>query len=268
MNATFKPTLVIQTFYISTGEKDAMYTLRMRRDSAGMNPDWMPDHYLCNLAATPEKAEAKATDYVERFKQRTGYTGPRETFVINFEPWADFEIRKRRGKLSADDTEKLEMIEAGIFPFGKHASTRIEDAPEGYVLYWADQLRKEDELSPIAAALAYVCMGHAMELGYVAARDEKREIQHKVDLSSNHIGEIKSRMTFLGKLELLIEKTDDWTGERYYINKVRQGDDLITYIGSKKLGERGQTIHFKATVKRHDVYNEVKSTVVNRPVLL
>lgn len=130
---------IIQTFYISTGRKNAMFTLRCSRDTIHgtlAKVDANPDFYICNLAATEDKAIEKAREHVEAFRQRVGENN---SFNIFFD--------------------------------------------------------------------------------------------------------------------------DCW------INKVRCGNNIVTYIGNKALGEKGTVVSFKGTVKEHQVYKGVKSTKINRPYL-
>lgn len=255
-------TKITQTYYISTGKKNAMYTLRCRRDAEGQAASmyaFMPDFYLCNLAATEERAVEKATEFVEAMRERIG---EREDFRIVFDPTPEIEADKRRGKLSIYDTRKLETIESGVFPFGKHAGSRIEAAPESYVLFFAD--KAADPANDIVMqALSAACAGVALEQGYIARRDERRAELAALDALSGHIGTIGERRDFEGELYAVFFKGDEFGG--YWINKVRCGNDVVSYIGSKALGEKGEVVKFRATIKKHDEYKGVKSTQVNRP---
>lgn len=257
--------MIRQMYYISTGAKMAMFTLRVRRINTEMNLGFStPDNHICNLASADhiELAIEKAKAYTEAMKDRIGET---ENFSIEFGGVWDDAINYRRGKLSVLDTHRLEMIEAGIFPFGKHQGEKIEDAPESYVLFFADKYGHTDNV--IANALAGACQGVALEKGYIAKRDQIRAERKAENMKSNYVGEIGKRQEFEGTVIMAFYKSNDW-GDEYYINKVRQGDDIIVYIGGKKLGEVDENIKFKATVKAHDEYQEVKTTRVNRPMAI
>lgn len=251
---------IVQEFYISTGAKNAMYTLRSVRRMHGMNPEFMPDHYIRNLAADLEKAEQKAAEYVDAYRERVGET---EGFSIILSFGADNAIYARRGKLSVNDTRMIETIEAGISPFGKHAGEKIDDLPESYILFFADKYGHTEK--PVMEVFAAACLGVALERGYIAKRDERRDEQRKKDLLSNFVGEIGVRQTFEGVVESVFYKETFEGG--YYINKVRCGDDLVMYFGNK-LGEKGESLKFKGTVKNHCEYEEVKSTQINRPKVI
>lgn len=257
-------TSIVQTYYVSTGAKNAMYTLRCRRDVVG-SPDlgaFMPDYYLCNLAAEEERAVVKAREYVDAMR---GRMGEREGFSITFIGCPDSETFKRRGKLSVRDTHNIEQIEAGMFPFGKHAGKRISDAPDSYVLFFADKSSGENDV--VMGALAAACMGIALEKGLVAKRELVRAERAEQDAKSAFIGTIGDRREFVGELFMAFERRNE-CGPSTWINKIRVGDDIVTYIGSKALGEAGTRVEFKATVKRHDEYKGVRTTVVSRPAAL
>lgn len=255
---------IIQTYYISTGKLNAMYTLRMSRQVLNSNYH-VHDNYICNLAATEDKAVEKAANYVEAMRQRFNDT---TTFKIVFDDSPEFEVGTRRSKLSTMDTRKLETIEQGLFPFGKHSGTRIEDAPSSYVLYFADMITKETD-DIVSQALYAACAGVALEKGYIAKRDAVRAEIKAVNILSKHIGALGERLVIEGVIfSQYYKQSADFDEDGYYITKIRQGDDIVVYIGSKNLGDKDTTIKMKATVKKHETYQDVASTVVNRPALI
>lgn len=255
-------TKIVQTFYISTGAKNVMYTLRCSRTTANLSPYLTPDYYVRTLAGTEEKAIAKAREYFESFCDRIDYQET-DDFVLILDDCPEMGPRSRRGKMSAQDTEFIEAIEEGIAPFGKHAGQKIVDLPESYILYFADMFGKNER--PVMDAFAAACLGVALENGYIAKRDAKREERKTKDLRSNHVGKIDERIVIEGILEGCYRK-ESFDGF-YYINKVRMGDDIFTYIG-KELGEAGSTIKFRASIKAHTEYDGIKNTVVKRPHML
>jgi uncharacterized protein (DUF3820 family) len=256
-------TKITQTYYISTGAKNAMYTLRFRRDFIGQPGymfDLMPDHYVCNLSADEAKAIEKGADYVEAFRERVGET---ENFKIVFDDCgAHREAYKRRGKLSVQDTFKIERIEAGVIPFGKYADKNFSDAPDSYILYWVDKSREEITDAVIGAIIA-VCQGIAAEKGLIAKRDAARQARHAADMQSEHIGTVGKRQEFTGVLEYLSGANLGTYGE-WHTNKVRIGKDIVMYFGAP-LGKQGETITFRATVNKHEVKDGIKTTLVKRP---
>ena len=256
--------MIVQLYYISTGAKNAMYTLWMTRldpqATYAQNHVMYHHTYLTNLAATAELAIEKAELYVEAIRQRIG---ERDDFKIELDPDPDSVTIRRRGNLSVRDTQNLICIEEGKFPFGKHKDQQIENAPERYILYWADQHSEESD-NIVIQTLSSICMGIALERGYIAARDKRREEKYEQESKSNFIGNIGERLELKGVLYEKWEKGNDFDGF-YFLNKVRINDNIVVYTG-KSLGEVGQEIAFKATIKQHNEYKGIKSTKVNRPM--
>lgn len=242
-------------YYISTGKKNAMYTLRV----AVMGGAHFLDNYICNLAATEEKAVEKATDYVERLKARVAHDTAL-TIVLDEEP--EFQADKRRGKLSVYDTHAIEEIENGVFPFGKHKGTKIVDAPDSYILYFADQAF--NSANAVSNALIAACQGVALDKDLIAKREVVRAERFAVDSLSSFIGTIGERREFSGEIFAVIkrEATDFQAG--YTLTKIRIGNDIVSFFNNE-MGKVGDTIAFKATVKQHNDYKGVKTTIVNRP---
>lgn len=257
--------MIQQIYYISTGAKMAMFTLRVTRRNNDANlAGYVRDSYICNLASADNinLAIEKAQAYTDAMRDRIGET---DDMKIEFGGVWDDAINSRRGKLSVRDTHNLDRIEAGIFPFGKHSGERIEDAPMNYILFFADKFGHTDNV--VSDALAAACQGVALEKGYIAKRDEIRAERAVEDAKSNFVGEIGKRQEFEGVVFMAFHKSNEW-GDEYYINKIRMGEDIIVYIGGKKLGEVGETIKFKATPKSHDVYQDINTTRVARPTLI
>ncbi len=260
-------TLTTQTYVISSGRLNAMYTLRVVRSGNG----FFVDNYICNLSTDPDKAEAKAREYYDRIRDRIADS---ECFKMTFAGYADFELGQRRAKLSIWDTERLEIAEAGIMPFGKHEGKRLEDLPMPTVLWWADQVKECNEeagKSVVFQAVCNMCLGIALDKGYIVAREQKREAQAIRDASSNYVGEPKQRLVFEGEVELVVslgETQVAWNAYvTRYLTKVRCGGNVIIYFGNR-IAEKGDVIKFKATVKEHKERDGVKQTIVQRPALL
>jgi uncharacterized protein (DUF3820 family) len=244
----------ITEVYISTGAQNVMYTLRQSRS----NRYFTTDFYICNLSLDLEKAIAKARDYFERIHYK------HEFGEVFFNDCPEYDPRERRKGMTAKQTDAVDEIERGFFPFGKHRGTKIEDAPDGYVLWWADKANEEDV---VVKALASFCMGVALERNLIAKREEKRAEWDARDRASNHVGVVGERLTFENAVAISIyHKASDYD-DGYWINKFQIGDDIIVYYG-KKLAEKGDTVTLKATIKRHNEWEGKKTTVIQRPKVL
>lgn len=262
--------ITTQCFYVSSGRKNAMYTLRYRRFPV---PFGCVDNYVCNLSTDPDLAEEKAKAYFEAWKERVGET---ETFKITFGGGADFDLFSRESTFSVEHTECLEMLNHGIMPIGKHKGKPVEDLPPTTILWYADQSVEEisgDNEYSIRKAKFFstVCsmmLGYALDMGLIEKREaEKQAIIEKRRLS-NHIGEPGKRMDFKGSIALCKELSttqvawNTWTTK--FINVIDCDGDLVVYFG-KPLGEKGDLISFKATIKEHNERDGAKQTIVQRP---
>lgn len=262
--------VIHQTFYISSGRKNAMYTLRYRRTPVVY---FEVDNYICNLSTDPELAEKKAREYFDAWKERVGET---ETFKIHFEGAADFGLFERQYKLSVEQTEALEMLAAGIMPIGKHKGKALSELPAGTVLWYADQVGKEEESeneyqqrkSIFFDAVCSHMLGYALEMGYIAQREARREELEAKKARSQFIGEEKQRLDFEGELVLckcVSTIQVAWnTWQDKFINVFECGDNIVVYFGNP-VGEKGDKVKFKATVKEHNLRDGVKQTIVQRP---
>lgn len=267
--------VIRQTYYVSTGALHAMFTLRMTRRVDGGDADvnrFVPDNHICNLAAAgeenAERACEKAKAYCDAMRERIG---ERDDFFVEFGGIWGEATTHRRGKLSVRQTQFIEEIEAGRLPFGKHRGLNIVDAPASYLLFFADKAGQEAN-DVVMAALTAACQGAALEMGYIAKREQARADRAEADAKSDFIGDVDERREFEGEIITSFFKPYDpcsahevATAMGFFINKVRVGDDIVAYIGARKLGEKGETVRFSARITAHDTYNGVRSTKVNRP---
>lgn len=248
-------------FYISSGAKNAMYTLR-RTNYYGNTQPLVSDYYVCNLSTDSVKAEEKAKAYVDAIIERSKDDGMTE---YSFELCASFNLFERRGNLSVDDTLKIESIEDGIFPFGKYSGTKIEDAPESYVLFFADKASKDiDNQTPVESALFSACLGVALDKGYIESRINRKNEFHQQRMLSSFVGEIGERITINANITGVFEKVDSYSCNVYYVTELKEGDNIFTYIGNR-IGKKGDIISLTAKVKAHSEYKDVKSTLISHP---
>jgi hypothetical protein len=251
---------ITQTYYVSTGRLNAMYTLRCTRQCEGLEhvADLMPDFYICNLASTEDKAIEKAREYVAIMRHRIGET---DDFKIKFDEFADREAYKRRGKLSVKDTRAIESIEAGVFPFGKKRGEIIAEADADYLMYFADKLKDADE--PVFAALCGACALVCMEKGYLQARADQRAAHAA---ASVHIGTKGERLDF-DCVIAFVHHTQNNFGPTSIYGMDHEGSRVM-YFGTCNLGEKGDRVQFTATIKDHTLREGMKQTIVARPSII
>jgi len=236
-------------FYISTGAKNARYTLRHQRFMEGSY--FTADSFICILADDIERAAEKARDYFARISNRF------ENAVLVDYP--DVEIGKRRGKFSLKATRNIEKIEAGRFPFGKYAMTLIADAPDSYILYWADQATKAGD--PVVQALSGICMGLAMERNLIQLRQDTRDVALFTKVCSQFEGELNERRSFEGIVFAVFYNQEYGF---YNTQILLDNGNIIAYAGNR-MADKGERIIFVARIHSHGDYKGCRSTKVKRP---
>lgn len=249
-------------YYISTGAKNAMFTLRRVVQSAGEGFFYESDNYICNLSTDIENANYKASLYAAEMNLR-GVAG---VFLQDF----DISVYKRKGKLSVKDTQSLEMIEAGLFPFGKHYGSSIESAPVGYIMYWAEMNVSND--SVVTSALKSACLAVAFDKGYIALKEQAIKDRETKNALSKLIGAVGDKIEFSAVIETVITSEVSYsyystTTNYFHVMRTDEGN-VVVYSGSKCLGEKGETVKVKATVKEHSEYKGTKTTKILRPKLV
>ena len=91
------------------------------------------------------------------------------------------------------------------------------------------------------------------------------KINHlKTKYVSSHVGQVDDRIDFDCTLEFI------HTYATYYgdgvLNSMKDANgNVITYFGSRPLGEKGDKVTFSAKIKKHDEYKGIKQTIIQRP---
>jgi hypothetical protein len=103
--------------------------------------------------------------------------------------------------------------------------------------------------------------------GFIVKNSEERERRLTTDrASSQHVGTVGERREF----DLTVERTFSFDGQfgTTYINICRDADqNVIVYKGSKPF-EREAQLRVKATIKAHDLRDEVAQTLISRPTII
>ena len=151
----------------------------------------------------------------------------------------------------------------------------IAEMPMFTVLWWADQSKEDNKNSPVFDAVCAYCMGVALEKDYIAKREEIREQweqerQERIS-KANHIGEIKQRLEMTGTVEKVISlgytQVSYYTSVERFMTKINVDGNVVVYFGNN-IANEGDEITFKATVKEHGEYKDVKQTIVQRVKVL
>lgn len=115
-----------------------------------------------------------------------------------------------------------------------------------------------------AAVLAMIERGEARVAERAKAREEARQADAD---KSGWIGKVGERRDFSLTVRMVIEMEGQY-GYSYLHVMHDEAGCVVIYKGTKQLGEKGDTVSVKATVKEHDVRDGVKQTKIARPVSL
>ena len=161
--------------------------------------------------------------------------------------------------------------------FGEFASIEVKagflkDHPARWRMYdgdfgqflskLADDLRTYGKLSDKQSEIVRNAMARALQRQ--ADREVKRVEQAAVDAGSQWLGSVGERRVF----DLTIEwaKSFDSQFGILWINRMKDNDgNVVVYKGGKALGEPGEKVSIKATIKSHDERDGVQQTIVSRP---
>jgi hypothetical protein len=95
-----------------------------------------------------------------------------------------------------------------------------------------------------------------------AAREVAKEVARA---TSRHLGAVGERRSFLVKVVATPKFEGQFGTVVINLCEDMQGN-VVVYKGGKALGEKGQMINVKATIKAHGEREGVKQTIINRPV--
>ena len=259
-----------ETYYISTGEKTAMYTLRVQYMGIdGWGHPAIMDDYICNLSTDADKALSKATAYVEQnaegqgvkftgfsldeIKRRAAGVAKAEQEAADAARWEEEENRR-----VAREAAGLQLVTQGKFPFGKYREELFEVAPKSYVKYIAENFVAEEGDKVVEMLLvelkrlypeAFVEMPKPNGK-HVDAWAEKEKVEFKATV-----------IAAFG-----YEGYYGWVDVTKF---VKDSGELIVHSGTRNFDiEEGDIVVMKGTVKAFDEYDDENQTLIIRPKLL
>ena len=99
----------------------------------------------------------------------------------------------------------------------------------------------------------------------IAYQREKERIAYaEVIADSEYVGEVKSRIKFVGKLASVRALTTIYGTSTMY-KFLANGKDVVVWFATRDAGlTSGRTYEVEGTVKAHEVYRDIKQTVVTR----
>ena len=108
-----------------------------------------------------------------------------------------------------------------------------------------------------AAVMGMIARAEARVAGYAAKRAAEAE-------ASGWIGSVGERRDFTLTIRHIVEMSGQYGMSYLHILNDAQGN-VVIYKGTKVLGDRGETLTVKATIKEHGERDGVKQTKIARP---
>ena len=246
-------------YYIGTGEKTMMYTLRYRWTETVVGIDgpmeFIRDAYIRNLSIDPEKAVEKARLFIGRATLKTDDIPSledirrRESEEIQLAREAQEDLYEEQR--ASREAQKIEDILSGIWPFGKFHGQTFDSADKGYIRFWLEH-EFEDEDSVVTNLKT-------------ALAKKFPEIQPLPKANGEYYGTEKKREEFTATL-ISESSYYGYYGQSYILRFVKDSGELLVFMGVNGYGhvEIGDTVTFKATVKCHEEYQGEKQTKIQR----
>ena len=285
-------------YYISSGAKNKMYTLRVsfteiRTSSSGTSYPIPHDLYCCNLSTDIDKAYAKARECVDYRSEH------RDCELINREDVPTLEKIYHRSQEELEEARrlaaeyakaaeeryqyemeqrthrKIKTIEENIWPFGQYRErpfgqeikmSRDSYEPDYRYIKFMGEMKLE-EADDTRDLKHIMVMEHLQK----KLKEQFPQLFNLPKPNGNYYGKIKSREDF--NLTLISETSfpsqfgyNQWTHIQRF---VKDTGELIVYMGSSPIKcELGCDVSVKGTIKKHDEYKGDNQTFISRPKLL
>ena len=253
--------------FISTGEKTALYTLRCMYEVPvviqGVNRIILKDYHIQNLSNDKATAEEKA-EYLS------------EQIGVPFKGNAEFDlndIRRRKSEEVAAEREAVERavriaeekaqaeyvrsMQEGVILCGKYTGMAPAEVVDTDYLRWmASQIYLEAPEGLERSKWSISCQ--------IAA---KWLTEHPVK-DGEWIGEVGDKVVLTLKLQKVIFIQGQWPTIMYKTTTA-EGDVVVFYTVAAGFSDLivGEEFVVSGTIKKHDEYKGIKSTIIARPKL-
>ncbi len=256
-------------FEICRGRGNGMYTLR---SFTGYDRD---DNeifsYVKTLARNPYKALEKAREYVkaEGHDPDGFFEGDTVKVLGSFDPETSAPLTNW-GEADPEYQNNISKIENGIMPFGKYYDYPINEVPIDYLVWFFDGDIDKKQSSHIKEKirLQIVECRRSKFVAYVEeinAKKAKAEAEREIKRNASRpVGQVGERIDITAKIGV-IKSFDGTYGIAYFTILETTDGNVFKYVGSSCLGEKGDTVNLKATVKAHTEWEGISQTVINRP---
>ena len=247
-------------FEICTGGGNGMFTLR-RFDGYYHTGEPRFAH-VKNLSRDPHEALRKAQDHIRA--EGEDVCSALEDFdpnnVSSLNAWGECDPMRQAA---------LDLIDKGTMTRGKYFGQAISDIPIEYFVRWyldgdidtkrSDTIKEHVRLQVLPRRDEFMAV---VEADKVAQAQREAELEAKRS-KSIHVGEVGQRIV----IETTITFSKGFEGfyGTTFINSLEDADGNVFIYRGNKLGDAGELVCLKATIKEHSEYNGVKQTIINRP---
>lgn len=243
--------------YISTGPKQVYYTLHKLFI---LDSKLIADDYVQNLCMEEDEAIAKAQAFAKRLSD-AGVDCIFHGGIASGETYG-----KLGSNLKLEDHLKVEKIKQGLMPFGKYVDQPIKDLPQDYI-YWIIS-KFQTSTNPVESTLAFATLAIAIDNGYTKDGEDILSClteYNKQISKSEYIGVQGQRLDIECTIINASAHFDDLYKQEVYRFLLKQGENLISYNGTKNLGNKGDQVSITATIKKTYESKGVKYTQITRP---
>ena len=98
---------------------------------------------------------------------------------------------------------------------------------------------------------------------YARALEQEIKNQNRSDANSTHQGSIGDKLSFTGTVTF-VKELDGNYGVTYLVKFVDDNGNGYTWFASNNVCDQGDKVTVKGTVKKHDQYNGINTTVITR----
>ncbi|URC15210.1 hypothetical protein GD1_86 [Paraglaciecola Antarctic GD virus 1] len=248
-------------YYLSTGEKTMMYTLRVQwYEQAVFEGEVVMlerDSYIQNLSIDYDKAMVKAdamgylvtTPMFDLEEIRRGEDAAKVAFR------EAQEAQQEQDRIAKEDV-LLSYIKDSRFPFGKFRAKKFVEADTGYVMYWLQSKPEDSVTRSLVTALA---ASFPKLVALLAMKSNGEYFGTPKTRYQKMKGVVTARFCFIG-----------FYGWVTVMKVILDTGELVVYKGGGdvSLGDDvpvlGNTITFAGTVKEYSVYQGENQTMVQR----
>lgn len=250
--------------FISTGEKIAMYTLRVMYKChtiyQGQNVYFDQDYYEVNLSTDKVKAEKRAVEICNMI-------------CIPFKGNAEFELNAIRRQRDEDAKEKREAVERETARIQKEREDEfVRQVTEGVFVIGKYTGKTAAEVAKIDLQYLFYVANESIGSGYskyaVGVKLAKEYIEQNNITKPGFVGNIGDKVTLELRLDSVNGFWNSYGAKNFVFSCTTNNNESITFFSSAKAFlelKDGQTFVIIGTVKQHDVYRDWNKTVIQKP---